>query len=47
MAVLFQLTAGVLVGERLLFVESCEASESHGEAYCYRVRLRGPLAVVV
>ena len=46
-AVLFQRVAGVLVGERLLFVESCEASEAQGEAYCYRIGLRGPVAVVV
>ena len=46
-AVLFGTCAGVLVGERLLFVESCTASEARGEIYCYRIGLRGPLGVVV
>lgn len=46
-AVLFQEIAGVLVGERLLFVESCTASEVSGEVYCYRIGLRGPVGLVV
>ena len=46
-AVLFQAVAGVVVGERLLFVESCSASEVGGTAYCYRLGLRGPVALVV
>jgi len=46
-AVLFQVIAGVVVGERLLFVENCTASEVGGEIYCYRVGLRGPLGLVV
>ncbi len=46
-AVLFQVIAGVVVGERLLFVESCTASEVSGEVYCYRLGLRGPASLVV
>ena len=46
-AVLFGVIAGVLVRERLMFVESCTASEVGGEIYCYRLGLRGPMAVVV
>lgn len=46
-AVLFQVIAGVVVGERLLLVESCTESQVAGEVYCYRVGLRGPVALVV
>jgi hypothetical protein len=46
-AVLFQVIAGVVVGERLLFVESCTASQVAGEIYCYRLGLRGPAGLVV
>jgi hypothetical protein len=46
-AVLFSVIAGVLVGERLMFVESCTASEVGGEIYCYRLGLRGPVGVIV
>jgi hypothetical protein len=46
-AVLFQNAAGVLVGDRLMFVTSCTSSEACGEIYLYRIGLRGPLDVVV
>jgi hypothetical protein len=46
-AILFQECVGVVVGERLLFVESVTASEASGEIYCYRIRLRGPAGLVV
>jgi hypothetical protein len=46
-AVLFQTIAGVVVGERLLFVESTTASQVGGEIYCYRLGLRGPVGLVV
>ena len=46
-AVLFRECAGIVVEERLLFVESCTASEAGGEIYCYRLGLRGPVGLVV
>lgn len=46
-AVLFGGVAGVVVDERLMFVESCTASQVGGEIYCYRVGLRGPVGLVV
>jgi hypothetical protein len=46
-AILFQTCSGVVVGERLLFVESCMESQVNGEIYCYRVGLRGPAGLVV
>lgn len=46
-AVLFGVVAGVLVGDRLLYVESCRSSEIGGEVYCYRIGVREPVGVVV
>jgi hypothetical protein len=46
-AVMFEAVAGVLVDERLLFIERCTASQVGGEIYCYRLSLREPVAVLV
>ena len=46
-SVLFATVAGVLVGERLLFIDTCTASQVSGDIYCYRLGLRGPVGVIV
>ena len=46
-SVLFGQAAGVLVDEALLEIEAATTSEAFGEVYVYRLKLRGPLALVV